>query len=203
LLKKTFSCYKIKENFYNVNCYYKKQYKHDTFIDNHDIDRPTALNAALIYIEYNKDISKSNKYIFTLNKAKSLYIRLNIILNIKQNNNNCDNAILLAKLKLFANILMIRKHRMTTFGFKFNKNKYLFTNRLRRYRYRKKYEFTSKRFEKIIRLKPLHFYIPQHLQRDFRTLRVIKINAPNLNSIFYAFRGSLVVFNSFFGSRGY
>ena len=146
-------------------------------------------------------IHKYNKYISTLNKVKSLYIRLNI-----SQKNNSHNKILLdlvVKLKLFLKALMLRKHRKVTFGFKSYKYKYKFTNRLRRYRHRKKYEFISKRFEKIIRLKALHFYIPQHLQRDFRTLRVIKRNAPNVNKIFYAFRGSLIAFHSFFGSRGY
>ena len=59
------------------------------------------------------------------------------------------------------------------------------------------------RRRKLVRLKAVHLYFPSHIQRDFRTLRAIKIESPSINNIYYPFRGSVEKIYSFYRSRGF
>ena len=68
--------------------------------------------------------------------------------------------------------------------------------------YFKKYKKTIQK-KKIIRLKGVHFFIPSYLQRDFRTLRAIKVQSPSPKDTFYPFRISLPKRYAFYRSRGY
>ena len=69
--------------------------------------------------------------------------------------------------------------------------------------------FYSKRRKKVVRahrtprLKAIHFYIPTYLQRDFTTLRAIKIQSPSLEDIQYPFRISLAKRHSFYRAKGF
>lgn len=69
--------------------------------------------------------------------------------------------------------------------------------------------FYSKRHKKISRaqqfprLKPVHFFIPAYLQRDFRTLSAVKIQSPGQEEIYYPFRISLAQIHSFYRSQGF
>ena len=56
---------------------------------------------------------------------------------------------------------------------------------------------------KNIRRKSIHFFIPSHLQIDFRTLRAIKMQSPKLEDIYYSFRISLPKIYSFYRSQGF
>jgi hypothetical protein len=73
--------------------------------------------------------------------------------------------------------------------------------KLRRF-YFKKYK-KSVQSKKRIRLKGVHFFIPSYLQIDFRTLRVIKVQSPSEEEIFYPFRISLPKRYSFYRSKGF
>lgn len=68
--------------------------------------------------------------------------------------------------------------------------------------YFKKFKKTVQN-KKIIRLKGVHFYIPAYLQRDFRTLRAVKVQSPSYKDTFYPFQISLPKRYSFYRSRGY
>ncbi len=70
-------------------------------------------------------------------------------------------------------------------------------------RFRKKRSKKIIRRRKVVRLKTVHFYIPSYIQRDFRTLRAIKIQSPSLTDIHHSFRGSLAKVHSFYSARGY
>ena len=61
----------------------------------------------------------------------------------------------------------------------------------------------SKRLQGTPRLKDVHFYIPAHLQIDFRTLRVIKLKAPLIEETYYPFRISLPKVYSFYRIKGF
>jgi len=73
--------------------------------------------------------------------------------------------------------------------------------KLRRF-YFKKYK-KSVQSKKRIRLKGVHFCIPAYLQIDFRTLRVIKVQSPSEEEIFYPFRISLPKRYSFYRAKGF
>lgn len=66
-----------------------------------------------------------------------------------------------------------------------------------------------KRRKKVIRahrtprLKAVHFFIPSYLQRDFSTLRAVKIQSPSLEDIQYPFRASLAKRHSFYRAKGF
>ena len=68
--------------------------------------------------------------------------------------------------------------------------------------YFKKYKKSIQK-KKIIRLKDVHFFIPPYLQIDFRTLRVIKVQSPSSDEIYYPFRISLPKRYSFYRSKGF
>ena len=89
---------------------------------------------------------------------------------------------------------------------KYNKNKIasqFFYKRTKRKRfYFKKYIKTIHN-KKIVRLKGVHFFIPNYIQIDFRTLRAIKIESPNEKERFYPFRISLPKRYSFYRSKGF
>ena len=57
--------------------------------------------------------------------------------------------------------------------------------------------------KKRVRMKGVHFYIPSYLQRDFRTLRAIKVQSPSEDEVFYPFRISLAKRYSFYKSKGF
>ncbi len=59
------------------------------------------------------------------------------------------------------------------------------------------------RYKKIVRIKPVHFYIANFLHVDFRTLRSIKTDYPEINEIYYPFRGSIAKISNFYHSRGF
>lgn len=83
---------------------------------------------------------------------------------------------------------------------RFTKIKKKGSNLLQIYKKRAK---KSKRFQGTPRLKDVHFYIPAHLQIDFRTLRVIKLKAPLLEETYYPFRISLPKVYSFYRIKGF
>lgn len=74
------------------------------------------------------------------------------------------------------------------------------SNLLRLYRKCNKKEI---RCNKRPRLKPIHFFIPSYRQRDFRTLRAVKIQSPSLEDIYYPFRVSLSSVYSFYRTKGF
>lgn len=89
---------------------------------------------------------------------------------------------------------------------KYNKNKiagqfFYKRTKMKRF-YFKKYIKTIHN-KKIVRLKGVHFFIPNYLQIDFRTLRAIKIESPNEKERFYPFRISLPKRYSFYRSKGF
>lgn len=59
------------------------------------------------------------------------------------------------------------------------------------------------RAQKFPRIKGTHFYIPTYLQRDFRTLRSVKIQSPSREDIYYPFRISLAKMYSFYRAKGF
>lgn len=61
----------------------------------------------------------------------------------------------------------------------------------------------KKRKKMTIRLKAVHFFIPSYLQRDFRTLSVIKIKSPVFKDRHYPFQISLSKTYSFYKSQGF
>ncbi len=61
----------------------------------------------------------------------------------------------------------------------------------------------QKRKKIIIRLKPVHFFIPTYLMIDFRTLSAIKIKSPSYKDRHYPFQISLAKTTSFFKSQGF
>lgn len=60
----------------------------------------------------------------------------------------------------------------------------------------------QKRLRKVARLKAVHRYIPAYLQRDFRTLRAVKIKSPGAEEIYHPFRASFAKRRSFYKVRG-
>ncbi len=75
--------------------------------------------------------------------------------------------------------------------------------RSRRRRYLRSRRFKALRLRKLPRLRPVHRYIPSYLQRDFRTLRAIRIHSPNSESVVFPFRGSLAQVEAFYRSRAF
>ena len=75
--------------------------------------------------------------------------------------------------------------------------------RSRRRRYLRSRRFKSLRRRKISRLRPVHRYTPSYLQRDFRTLRAIRVHAPTTESVVFPFRGSLAQVEAFYRSRAF
>jgi ribosomal protein S4 len=61
----------------------------------------------------------------------------------------------------------------------------------------------QKRKKAIIRLKPVHFFIPAYLQMDFRTLSAIKRKTPSYSEMHYPFQISLPKTYSFYKSQGF
>lgn len=61
----------------------------------------------------------------------------------------------------------------------------------------------KKRKKRIIRLKPVHFFIPTYLMIDFRTLSAIKLKSPSYEDRHYPFQISLAKTTSFFKSQGF
>ncbi len=70
-------------------------------------------------------------------------------------------------------------------------------------RFNRKRNNKAIRRRKIVRLKAVHFFTPKYLQRDYRTLRAIKLQAPSLEDLHYSFRGSLAKVYSFYSARGF
>lgn len=60
----------------------------------------------------------------------------------------------------------------------------------------------EERRRRIPRLKAVHWYIPQYMLFDFRTLRAVIVEGPKQEQIFYAFRCSLTKVHSFYRSMG-
>ena len=60
-----------------------------------------------------------------------------------------------------------------------------------------------KRKKSVIRLKPVHFFIPSYLHVDFRTLSAIKRKSPHSNELHYPFQISLSKTYSFYKSQGF
>lgn len=60
----------------------------------------------------------------------------------------------------------------------------------------------QKRLRKVARLKAVHRFIPAYLQRDFRTLRAVKIKSPGAEEIYHPFRASFAKRRSFYKVRG-
>ena len=61
----------------------------------------------------------------------------------------------------------------------------------------------QKRNKTVIRLKPVHFFIPKYLQIDFRTLSAIKMKSPQYSDIHYPFQISLSKTYSFYKNQGF
>jgi hypothetical protein len=59
------------------------------------------------------------------------------------------------------------------------------------------------RNKRIIRKKNLHFFIPKYMQRDYRTLSIIKVETQKESIIYYPFRLSLNKLYSFYRSKGF
>jgi len=96
---------------------------------------------------------------------------------------------------------------LTRFTTKNTDNKFSYYNNA--YKRKKLFRFKSKqnkkqlRYNKIVRLNPVHFFIPSYLQRDFRTLRAIKVQSPCPDSLHYPFRISLAKTYAFYHSKGF
>ena len=59
------------------------------------------------------------------------------------------------------------------------------------------------RKQRIIRKKNIHFFIPKHIQIDYRTLNIIKVETQKESTIYYPFRLSLNKLYSFYRSKGF
>jgi len=59
------------------------------------------------------------------------------------------------------------------------------------------------RNQRIIRKKNIHFFIPKHIQIDYRTLNIIKVETQKESTIYYPFRLSLNKLYSFYRSKGF
>jgi hypothetical protein len=59
------------------------------------------------------------------------------------------------------------------------------------------------RRRKFLRLRPVHFFIPNYLHMDVRTLRAILIEQPSSESVYFSFRGSIIQVQSFYRSRAF
>lgn len=77
------------------------------------------------------------------------------------------------------------------------------------YKRKKLFRFKSKqnkkklRYNKIVRLNPVHFFIPSYIQMDFRTLRAIKVQSPCPDDLHYPFRISLAKTYAFYKAKGF
>jgi len=60
----------------------------------------------------------------------------------------------------------------------------------------------EERRRRIPRLKPVHWYVPQYMLFDFRTLRAVIVEGPRQEQIFFAFRCSLTKVHSFYRAMG-
>ncbi len=68
--------------------------------------------------------------------------------------------------------------------------------------YRKSRKHTRRR-RKYPRLKSVHYYRPSYRQRDFRTLRAVKIQTSSPETTYYPFRNSLGIIHSFYRASGF
>lgn len=91
----------------------------------------------------------------------------------------------------------IKKKKRKKIFFKLKRKRWRLTKFLRRWKFR------YKKKRRHIRLKPVHRYIPQYLQPDFRTLRVTRINSPSSKQIYTGFRLSASKITSFYKSQGF
>jgi len=89
-----------------------------------------------------------------------------------------------------------KKSKYFSFYRRWYAHKVLFRTKVKR---RKKVS----RSRQFIRLNPVHLYVPAYLQRDFRTLRAVKIESPKLEDIHYPFRASLSKVYSFYRAQGF
>ncbi len=71
------------------------------------------------------------------------------------------------------------------------------------FRIKTNYSKRIARNKRIIRKKNLHFFIPKYIQRDFRTLSIIKVETQKESIIYYPFRISLNKLYSFYRSKGF
>lgn len=90
-----------------------------------------------------------------------------------------------------------RKAKITKISFKHKRKRWRLVKFLRRWKFR----YKQKR--RHIRFKPIHRYIPQYLQPDFRTLRITRINTPSSKQIYTGFRLSASKVTSFYKSQGF
>lgn len=102
----------------------------------------------------------------------------------------------LEKLYLYQKLVLSKRFEKSFLSMRRNKR----AIRLRFYtkRYKK-----NLRYKKLIRLKGVHFFIPNYLQRDFRTLRARIRHSPNRETIYYSFRISLAKMYSFYRAKGF
>ena len=102
----------------------------------------------------------------------------------------------LEKLYLYQKLVLSKRFEKSFLAMRRNKR----AIRLRFYtkRYKK-----NLRYKKLIRLKGVHFFIPNYLQRDFRTLRARIRHSPNRETIYYSFRISLAKMYSFYRAKGF
>jgi len=121
--------------------------------------------------------------------------------------------LLVNKLNLYQKLyfsIRIRKSflpHVTRFSSKNLENKFSYYQNA--YKRKKLFRFKSKqnkkkvRYNKIVRLNPVHFFIPSYIQRDFRTLRAIKVQSPCPDELHYPFRISLAKIYAFYKAKGF
>lgn len=118
---------------------------------------------------------------------------------------------------LFSKVKQYQKLYTKTYLFSANKQKKKFYHHSRNSRkasfcYKKKKSLIwlfwktlkkRKRKKSVIRLKPVHFFIPSYLHVDFRTLSAIKRKSPHSDELHYPFQISLSKTYSFYKSQGF
>jgi len=122
-------------------------------------------------------------------------------------------SIIVDKLHLYQKLyfsLRMRKSflpSVTRFSNKISENTFSYYQntykRKKLFRFKVKQNKKKLRYNKIVRLNPVHFFIPSYIQIDFRTLRAIKVQSHCPEDMHYPFRISLAKMYAFYNSQGF
>ena len=167
--------------------------------------------------EYSTQIFIFSKILYKFITIFITIINKDLINNLKDSEKYKKNLLIFKKLHQFQKIAFSLRLYKTFLPIvkKFIKNKkyskkqkYSKTyrqlqRRAKRLRFSVKRRKKKNRGLKNIRRKSVHFFIPAYLQMDFRTLRAVKVQSPNLEEIYYPFRISLPKRYSFYRSQGF
>ena len=180
------------------------------FKNNPRLFRPFDVNVIQKKLNYNL-INQTNLY----SQRLTSFTRITTSLNRKRLENSSKEKYetLINKLQLYQKLyfsLRIRKNflpYLTRFSNKNLENKFSYYQnaykRKKLFRFKLKQTKKKLRYNKIVRLNPVHFFIPSYIQMDFRTLRAIKVQSPSPDELFYPFRISLSKTYAFYHAKGF